>query len=717
MNRSDNRREFLQKLGVFTLAAGSGRMIPSLHSDKIDPVGGEPLFAMPEIRSLPPSELFTVLDLSGRQLQPVRRALEEQGYGAALSALLHHYRSRFPKPEDVGRPSGTESERQAIERADNMERNIFQRGPYPPADYGEEIDWGADPAGDIEWVAQINRFYWTRDLIAAWRATGEERYVRTLVRLATDWFEKHTLEETVDKIHPVYDYWKGYVWLDIETGRRAHSICHMVRELIHSEAFSAEFLGRVLASLYDHQIKTEKIPMGHVHNKSIFEQRGVVEILYTFPEFADRERWLDLAVDRTRQMLIAQTTVDGVQREYSGGYHNGVYRDAVAIESQLKTFGRELPGSFRKRTREMAEYTFGISTPDLGYPMIGDTGRPKTESDDRSRWSLYRHLVDMSEEWNDPKFRALAELDESKLPSNGSCAFPHAGLYAMRNGWNPDQVYMNLHCSPPAISSHDQPDNGTFELWAYGRWLMPDSGYYTYGLDPEAREWHRQTRVHSTLTADGRNTSVKGRHLLWESDNDSDLLCVENQAYQYLAHRRTVWFADKRGELPFFLLLDEAIGTAPSPEAPDPVIEGVGGFDPLFRGNVEAELEIHFPLAPGDVEIDRRNNRARTVHPDTNLLLQVVGSRPVQIRREEGWHAWGYLQRERRPSITASWRAEGPEERGPFTFVSLLVPYRGGRTPSCRFLTDPADLTAGETRFEIEVEVAGRRHRLVRDLA
>lgn len=78
-------------------------------------------------------------------------------------------------------------------------------------------------------------------------------------------------------------------------------------------------------------------------------------------------------------------------------------------------------------------------------------------------------------------------------------------MYVMRNDWGPEQIYFALHAPPLGLKGHDQPDNGTFELYAYGRWLMPDTGYYTYGHDLEARLWHRQTQVHQTLTLDGRN--------------------------------------------------------------------------------------------------------------------------------------------------------------------------------------------------------------------
>ena len=51
----------------------------------------------------------------------------------------------------------------------------------------------------------------------------------------------------------------------------------------------------------------------------------------------------------------------------------------------------------------------------------------------------------------------------------------------LHDQWGSEQIYFALHGPPPGISGHDQPDNGTFELCAFGRWLMPDTGFYTYG--------------------------------------------------------------------------------------------------------------------------------------------------------------------------------------------------------------------------------------------
>jgi heparan-sulfate lyase len=245
---------------------------------------------------------------------------------------------------------------------------------------------------------------------------------------------------------------------------------------------------------------------------------------------------------------------------------------------------------------------------------------------------------------------------------------------------------MALHCSPPSINPwHDSPDNGTFELYAYGRWLMPDTGFYTYGHDKEARAWHRQTRVHPTMTLNGKDTNVIGRQLLWKSETDQDVLFVENQSYEIFLHRRTVWFTGKSGDMPFFVILDEA------------------------NSDSQGDLEIHFPMAPGPVNVDNTNSRITTGFDDANLLIQISGKHPVTLLKEEGWYAWEYGQREARTSVSAVYKGKAP-----FVFISILVPYKGKTIPECRLLTDPASLMAGMDPVELEVEVSGRKHHLIR---
>jgi heparan-sulfate lyase len=682
MKKCENRRKFIQQLGAISFVTGAGSLIQvnSLNRSVSDDQSND----IPDLKSLSPSALFSVLDMSKPEMSDVQKALERKGHNAALSALLNYYRKKYPRTSGLSDRQGTGTEGRSFEKADNLGKHIFQWGPYYAASYGTDIDWAADPAGDIEWIAAVYRFYWVGELTNAYQATGDERYAQIFVELTSDWIRKHPLETTLNITHPVYG-WKGYPWLDLQTGIRATNLCSNFRTLVHAKSFTPQFLGILLASLYDHQVKTEKMPMGKIHNKAIFEQRGFFNVIHTFPEFKDKERWLDIAIGITYENLLAQTTTDGVQREWCGGYHSGVYSDALEIAGRVRDLGREMPEDYRNRIKGMADHIFGISTPDLGFPMFGDTARKQPRSSERKTWQLYPLLAKAGKWFDDPKYQALADLNLSQLPENGSIAFSDAGLYALRSGWPADSVYMTLHCSPPAISTHDTPDNGTFELFAYGRWLMPDTGFYTYGHDPKARAWHRQTKVHPTLTVNGKDTNIAGRQLLWQSDANQDILCIENQSYQYFLHRRTIWFANKKSNMPFFVILDEA------------------------NGDLEGDIELHFPLAPGSVKIDNTTRQITTGFDDANLLIRIEGKHPVSLVEEEGWTAMEYGEREKRTSVTAVYNGHGPT-----AFVSILVPYRGKTTPECRLISDPSDLVAGKNPVELQVEIGGRKHILRR---
>lgn len=637
----------------------------TLDADQID-------HEMPLV-SLKPEQVLEKLDLSG--VDGAQAAFDGNDRMGVFAALLEHYRQKYPLGEDA-KKSGD------FETADKICQHIIQWGPYEEADYGPDIDWEWDPRGDIEWVAAVYRFHWAGPLAQAFAATQDEKYAQAFVELTTDWINKHKLE-THTKTHPVYTGWKGFVWLDIQTGIRATNICSAFKSLVHAHAFTPDFLELLMTCLYDHQEKTKHIPMGLIHNKAVFEQRGFINVAYTFREFKEAREWMELALERVKENLLAQTTSDGVQREWSYGYHNGVLRDAIEIMERMDAFGIAIPEDYLERVRLMHDYIFWIAAPDLGAPMFGDGSRPIQESADRSKWALYGALMEATELLDDPKYAARANLNLEHLPEDKSKAFQEAGIYVMRNDWGPDQIHMALHCSPPAISGHDQPDNGTFELYAYGRWLMPDSGFYTYGHDAEGRAWHRQTSVHQTMTLDGKDVLDDGRHLLWQSEGaNSDVLVVENGAYENLIHRRTVWFVDRT----FFVLLDEAIG------------------------EVKGQLDLHFQFAPGDVVFDQTQKCAYTQFEDANVLVQSASNIHVKIEEEEGWFAWTYGKRMPRKAFRFAL-----EKSAPAAFLTVLMPYKGVDLPEAQ-LNLPDDFVAGAKHVEFTVQALGRSWQIGRDL-
>lgn len=628
------------------------------------------------LESLPASEVLGKLDLTRPGLAQVRAAAERGEQSRAMHELLRYYRDKYAPPA-----APADREAPNLDAADGICRHVFQWGPYKAADYGPDIDWTINPADDIEWVAAVYRFYWADDLAKAYLATRDEKYARAFVELTTDWIAKHPLEDWT-RTHPTLTHWKGFAWLDLQTGIRASKAVAAFKAMVHSEAVTPEFLAVFLASLHDHQLKTERIPMGMVHNKAIFEQRGVLNICHAFPEFADTSRWAKLAMERACENLLAQTTEEGVQREWCGSYHLAVLNDALDMMSKASDLGVDVPQEFNRRVRGMCDYLFATATPDLAWPMFGDTARPKPTPKDRRDASLYHELLRFSDVWKDPKYAARATQDESVLPEQKSYAFESAGVYVMRSDWGPEGVYLALHCAPPGLSGHDQPDNGTFELYAYGRWLLTDSGYYTYGHDREARAWHRQTRVHQTLTLDGRDSKIDGRLRFWQASPGLDVLVVENPSCEGLVHRRSVWFVENQ----FFVVLDEAVG------------------------QVAGAVRLHWTPAAGESRMPADRTSFATQFPDVNVLIRTAGRDPLPFEPEAGWFAWNYGRRQPRTMLGVQ-----HPDGAPAAFATVIVPYRGVEPPVAEAVL-AADHAAGSEQAELVVRVGDKRWRLGRSL-
>lgn len=639
--------------------------------------------AAPKLRSLKPAELFNVINLDYPGLEAVKEAAARGDRTAALTALLAYYRQKFPLPD----PAPALDDRVRVD-AENIVNHTFQSHGYAPVHYPDPIDWEWDPHGDIEWVATIYRFAWARPLAAAYAATRDERYAKAFVELASDWISKHPLEQH-ERTHRTLPHWKGFAWLDIQTGIRASSLCVAFPLLVHAESFTPEFLATLLASFYDHQIKSELIPMKIYHNKALMELNGYVEIAALLPEFKDAPHWLRVAQERLWDKLQGQVSPDGVQREWSFGYHCHVLSDAHNVLDVLTAAGLDVNPEIHQLLHRMYDFLFGIATPELSTPMFGDTRREtEDEVPKRQARMLYGALQRGARAYNEPRYRALAEGDLAALAAMKpalSYAWTQAGLYVMRSAWDPEQIYFALHDSPPPASSHDQDDNGTFELYAYGRWLMTDTGYYTYGHDAVARRWHRQTAVHQTLTLDGKDSHSDGQHLLWVSEPGYDIVSAENPSYPGLTHRRTVWFVDRR----FFVLLDEAIGDA------------------------TGTIDLHYQFAPGNMRYDPVQHTARTLFPDANVLVWLGPDAPVELDQEVGWTGWSYNKRTTRPACRFRYQGSG----APAAFVTLLVPYRGLKPPEVASARLAEGFRVGTEQAAITVSALGETWQVGYDLA
>lgn len=579
--------------------------------------------------------LLSRLNLDKEELKKVRRL--QQRPKKAAKALLNYFQQRQSIQHPVDRQErskalGNTASEADITMADNALQHIFVGQPaYPPHFCGEDINWNTRPVPDNEWVWQLNRMYFWNAMARTYWHTGDEKYAEEWGKQLIDWTQKNPN----DADHQ-------YAWRSIETGIRGHRWTGLFQHFIDSPSFTPEVLVAFLNSCYDHaSFLMTKYRSGS--NWGLMEAEGMAFIAITFPEFLDAQTWQEEAFHRLNQEINLQVYPDGHQRELAMGYHLGCIQWFIRTFELAKMNGltEAFPGSYLEKIEKMCEVPMKLCLPDGTNVQFGDAwaGQPGQHQDRFRTWAALF-------ERNDFLYLAT-EGKEGTPPPATAFALPESGLYSMRSGWDPDAICLVLKCGPDG-GGHCQPDNGTFDLYAGGRNLMPDGGSYIYSGNPEGRAWFRQTSVHQTLTLNGRNSQYAPKQLLWEPGEDLDVLVVENQSYEDLTHRRSVFFVDKR----YFVIVDEAFGTA------------------------QGDIDLHFQLAPGEAVFDQDRFQVTSGFPEGwNVAVRAIETEGLSLEEEEGQVSFIYTQKHPRPAFRFHRTKES--HTSAVRFVTLLVPYEG----------------------------------------
>ncbi len=614
-------------------------------------------------------QLLLQLDLDRPGLEPVKAASNDPL--DALALLLQYYQHRTSVKHPVDRSTrphlrGKYATQEELAAADRAVKHVFIAQPsYPPHFVGTDIDWASSPVPDREWIWQLHRMYFWDDLEKAYWHTGDEKYARAWGEQLLDWVEKNPR----DRAH-------AYAWRSIEAGIRGHAWMDAYQHFIDSPAFTPEVLSAFLSSCHDHAayLMTQ---YRSGSNWALMEAEGLGHIGFMFPEFRDAETWRKTSVERLTREINIQVRPDGHQREQCINYHTGCIAwftrtaELARLNGQGELFGRE----FFERIQKMCDVLLALGQPDGGSAQFGDTSSRVDVRSALREWSGVFHRDD---------YRFIASAGkQGATPVATDFALPDSGFYSMRSGWDENAMCLVLKCGPDG-GGHCQPDNGTFELFAGGRRLTPDTGVYIYSGDDAGRRWFRQTSVHQTLTLDNRNSAYAPKLDLWKPGKNLDTLVVENGSYEGLTHRRAVFFVNQR----FFVLVDDALGAA------------------------SGELRLHFQLAPGGMKLDPSAASVRTAFArGTNLLIQGMPQAGVELVQEEGQVSFHYGSRQPRPAL--AFRADKGGDVAAMRFTTVLVPY-AGQVPAVRI--KGTEGAPGSSTLAAEVEVDGKAYQVGCDL-
>ncbi|MCK4625354.1 MAG: alginate lyase family protein [Phycisphaerae bacterium] len=616
--------------------------------------------------------LLKRLDLNRPGLEKVKASADDPA--KAAKELLAYYRARKSVKHPVNRADrkksrGKYANARDIKIANDALKHVFiTQGSYPPYFVGKDIDWATNPVPDHEWIWQLHRMYFWDAMARTYWHTGDEKYAREWCLQLRDWARKNPVD---GKYHYTVTPWRR-----IEAGIRGHSWMGLYQRFLDSPSFTPDVLVTFLNSCHDHA--SYLVERFTPENHGLMEAEGAAFIAIMFPEFKDAKKWRDKAIRHLSAEIKKQIRRDGHQVEQTLSYHAGCIgwfartHKLAKMNGQEKAFGDQ----YYRQLEKMCEVLMKLGLPDGSSAQFGDTSSPV-----RVRPMLAKAAGVFGRK--DFLYVATAGKEGTK-PKQTAYALTDSGFYSMRSGWDEKAICLILKCGPGPFW-HCQPDNGTFELYAAGRRLMPDSGTYIYHGNPAGRKWFKQTRVHQTLTLDGKNSAYKPALRLWKPGKNLDVLVVENGSYKNLTHRRAVLFVKKK----FFVLVDEAIGKA------------------------EGNVDLHFQLAPGEAVFDRALPSVRTdFKKGSNVLIRSLAQEAMVLRKENGQVSFKYGKKQPRPAFR--FRINKTSGTAAVRFVTLVVPYEG-TCPETKvsLVGSPAP---GAGRIELDVTVGTVTARIGYDL-
>ena len=584
-------------------------------------------------------EVFDLLNLDHPGLEKVKALHSEGNDAEAAAELLSYFKARkgvvTRDIRDIRKVKITKEHQQW---ADDALEHIFfvHKGYQPSFNYGEDINWKYWPIKDNELRWQLHRHKWFVPMGRAYRVSGDEKYAIEWTKQYIDWIRKNPY--TGD------DENKRFAWRPLEVSHRLQDQPIQFQLFIDSPAFTAEFLTEFLVNYHRH---AEHI-MGNWSdhgNHLLFEAQRMICAGCFFPEFRRAEEWRTSGINILNREIGVQVYEDGGQYELCPHYHLASIEIFIkALEdADLNGFRDVFPQSYIDTVEKMIMFYANISYPDYTNPCFSD-----------ARLVSKKNMISSYKQWSKifPENQAIkywaTEGAEGSLPDHLSVGYLNSGFFVFRNGWDEECIQMIVKAGPPAFW-HNQPDNGTFEMWYDGKILFQDSGSYVYGGDKSVmsqRNYFRSTAVHNTLVLNGKDIeNTDSKTLLWKPEGDVQILVTENQSYEKLKHRRSIFFVDGQ----YFVIVDEAVGSA------------------------KGMVELHYQMprrktrnSPMDMTFVTENEDNRS-----NMKLQCFGPQGMAMEKEFGWVSTEYMKKLKRTNASFNVKKE---DNKPVRYITVIVP-------------------------------------------
>lgn len=566
------------------------------------------------------ASVFEQLNLDYPGLEKVKQYYDAGENYLAASALLEYYRTRTNVINpNLSLVDVTYSDADLSKADYALEYRFYVNGQLENTDTGlpysvgkaGAINWANNPEGtSAEYQKQLHRHQWFIPEAKVYRGTRDEKYANSWIEVYGDWIAQNPKPEAGPTDEGP--------WWQLQVAARVTDQVQLLDYFKIADSFTPEWLTTFLISFAEQADFLQAYPYQSGGNILITQANALATAGILMPEFKNAESWKKKGYE-ILDKEIAQFLPDGWLAEMTLHYHLGAIDSFYEI-IKLANANNESTNytePLRKAVEVVMHFTYpnyfakGSSNDseeklDQIVPMFNDSWN-KTRSILTKNFKKYLEMFPDSEELKYMATSGNGGTSQGKTPGNEMKLFEDAGFYIMRNGWKPESTVMifsnnkfNSESNTFESYSHNQPDNGTFELYINKRNFFPDSGVCAYESKDNTiqgyRKWHRQTIHHNTLTLNDENCAdAAGKLLKSENKRNVETLVFENQSYPNMRHRRAVFYVNKE----FFVLVDEGIGSATG----------------------SANLNFNLCRYESEVEYDATEMGAHTTFTDDNNII------------------------------------------------------------------------------------------------
>lgn len=442
-------------------------------------------------------EFFTCLDLSTPGLATTAAAVQAGDLAAARRELAAYYRARTSPPY--------------LFDPRRVDRNVEggQQAVSGVADQlaGKGFFAARTAEGDLQWVGNPDtgryptRMYWWSALGKAYWATGDEAYTRQWLWQLRSFVRRCPAPDPGVVTAPY--------WNTMDTGIRLRgSWLDAFHYFLLSPEFTDADLVLFLKSVMEQARFIIREHRGST-NWVTFAMVGLYSAGATFPEFSEAATWRQHAAQVAADEMTRLYLPDGFGNELSPSYHQ-FFTNFWTLQEIADRVGRqnEVPENLYALSERPVDTYLRLMTPDRKVPWFNDSGPVDVPRFIGATLQHYPERADL---------RWLAtDGREGARPVQTSSAFPYAGYFVMRSGWERDANYLAFDGGPPG-NSHVHQDKLNVVLWAYGRELLYDIGAAAYD-NSVWRRYSVDTHSHNTIMVDGRPQRRR-----WQTPNPSQM--------------------------------------------------------------------------------------------------------------------------------------------------------------------------------------------------